>query len=92
MQIFDPDVGKAKSAGIHSVTGTYEIAVYNREILADEDIKRAMVEQEEIGWYHFLLGRISIKWREIGPDRDTRERGHLEIRNTEVRDNDHHLI
>ena len=62
-----PNVGTAITACLRSVTGRIEAATYREEFATDDSLILALSEQEGIGWKHFLLGRISSKWKAIGP-------------------------
>jgi len=62
----DTDPFKAIMAGMWSLTSPETSAIYRTEFSTSEDTESAMMQQESIGWDHFLLGRISGKWLDIG--------------------------
>ena len=67
LEITDYTVGMAIIAGLQSVFDDYDIGIYAREFVSTRFLSEAMEEQQKIGWSHFLYGRISLKWKQIGP-------------------------
>ena len=65
-----PTVGKAIIACLHSVTSITAASIYREEFVNDRMLALALEEQEEIGWDHFLLGRMSNRWKSIGPSEE----------------------
>ena len=69
-----PDVGAAFSVGMRSVTGKIDMKMYRKEFSASKELDKALQSQEQIGWNHFMFGRISKYWQEIGPTTEYIER------------------
>ena len=55
-------------AGVRSITRKESAEIYSREFVCSQKLREAMDEQLQIGWSHFLQGRISSKWKEVGPN------------------------
>ena len=73
LEITDSTVGMAIIAGIRSIFDDYDVGIYTREFVSTRILSEAMAEQQKIGWSHFLQGRISMKWKLIGPTDSFRE-------------------
>lgn len=63
-------VHSAIVGGVGSM-GTNTSAKYRSEFVTDRSIEHAMIDQESIGWEHFVWGRIANKFRLIGSNNST---------------------
>ncbi len=50
--------------------GGSSLQIYSTEFVTSTHISHAITAQSDIGWEHFLLGRLAREWREIGPRED----------------------
>ena len=66
-EITEPIAGNALIAGIQSIINDYDVGIYSREFASTTPLADAMEEQQTIGWNHFLQGRMSLKWKLVGP-------------------------
>ena len=66
-EITETTAGNAIIAGIQSIIDDYDVGIYSREFASTTLLADAMDEQQTIGWNHFLQGRISLKWKLVGP-------------------------
>ena len=73
--ITDSTVVEAMLAGVRSITWKDSAEIYSREFVCSQKLKEAMDEQLQIGWSHFLQGRISSKWKEVGPNKSYKKGG-----------------
>ena len=67
LDITETTVGNAIIAGIQSVLDDYDVGIYSREFANTTNLQVAMEAQQKIGWNQFLQGRISQKWKTVGP-------------------------
>ena len=57
-------------AGIQSVTSGSSMENYQSEFITDGKLRVLAQSQTNIGWDHFLQGRMSVYWRDNGPSVD----------------------
>ena len=62
----DPAATQAIQVGIRSINSRDDLMVYTDEFIGDRHIQLAMEHQRSIGWKHFLYGRISTQWKNVG--------------------------
>lgn len=79
-KITEPEVAKAIAVGVRSIGNSNLAMVYRREFVVSVENAHAMEDQEQIGWDHFMMSRMAMKWSEIGPTEAYRDRTHLWVR------------
>ena len=73
-KITQPEVADAIAVGVRSIGNDTSAILYRQEFVVATDVSQAMFDQEQIGWDHFLMGRIALKWSEIGPAENHRDK------------------
>ena len=73
-KITSPEIAQALSVGIRSILGDANASVYRREFAPNKLVEQIMQRQEEIGWDHFLFGRMTRQWSELGPNESYTEK------------------
>ena len=73
-KITSPEIGQALSVGIRSVLGDANASVYRLEFAPNTVVGQAMQRQEDIGWDHFLFGRMTRQWSVLGPNESYEEK------------------
>ena len=69
-KITQPDALQLIRAGLLSVTCGSSIEDYQSEFITDGKMQVLAQSQANIGWDHFLRGRISVRWKDNGPSLD----------------------
>ena len=69
-QTTNKDTALAIITGVHCFLQNTRVDIYLQEFAPTGEIQMAMEEQEAIGWDQVLLGRISQRWKTIGPSSD----------------------
>ena len=65
-KITEDQVSTAIEAGIGGL-GRETSGIYHDQFTTDSSVKKAFIEQDLIGWNHFVYGRIATLWAEVGP-------------------------